>query len=343
MPIQPLSHQSILISRTDSIGDVILTIPITYALKQLFPKNKIIFLSSSYTKPILQYIQTIDEIIDYNNFKTLSLQEQKNIIQTHHVHSAVIVFPAYEISQLLFKLKIPYRIATAHRWYNWLYANKLVFFSRKNSDLHESQLNFHLLKPFGINTIPSLEDISKMFQLKDIPPLPSQLNNLIDKNKFKLILHPKSKGSAREWSVDNYIHLIKKLDLSKFQIFITGTNNELPFLEKIFAECPQVINLVGKTTLDELISLINTCDGLVAASTGTLHLAAVLNKHAIGIFPPIRPMHPGRWSPVGKHTHVFCVNKSCNDCKNNPSRCSCIQQISPDEIANLLYSLLKTQ
>ncbi|GAB4201849.1 MAG: glycosyltransferase family 9 protein [Bacteroidia bacterium] len=339
MKLQIPENTSILVARTDAIGDVILTIPITHALKQLFPKNKIVFLSTSYTKPILKYVETIDEIIDYEEISDFTMQRKREVFQKHNIHTALLVYPTLPVAKLMYQLKIPYRIGTSHRWYNWLFCNQLVSFSRKNSDLHEAQLNFKLLKPLGISRVPELSEIAGMYVFKDIPPLSLPLNQYLEADKMRVVLHPKSKGSAREWGMDNYIRLIKNLDLSKFQIIITGTKNELPALQKIFTECPYVTNLAGQTTLEELISLINACDALIAASTGTLHIASVLGKHAIGIFPPIRPMHPGRWAPIGRHTHVFCLDKDCSDCRNSPSSCNCIQQISPDKVAELLYSL----
>ncbi|GAB4453336.1 MAG: glycosyltransferase family 9 protein [Bacteroidia bacterium] len=336
MTIKIPKNASILVSRTDSIGDVILTIPLTYTLKKLFPENKIIFLCTSYTYPILKNIATIDEIIDYNEISKLAKINQREIIQKYNIHTAIIAYPSYEISKFLFQLKIPFRIATSHRWYNWLFCNKLVSFSRKNSDLHEAQLNFHLLKPLGISNISSLTELKEMFLIKNISPLNTSIQSLLDNKKIKIILHPKSKGSAREWGIKNYINLINILDKSKFQIILTGTNNELPELLPIIEQCPDVLNFAGKTSLDELIALINQCDALIAASTGTLHIAAMLGKHAIGIFPPIRPMHPGRWAPIGKNTYVFCKNITCNDCKKQPQQCHCIQEIQPSEIASLL-------
>lgn len=336
MSINIPQNSSILISRTDSIGDVILTIPLTYALKKMYPNNKIIFLATSYTKPVLQFIQTIDEIIDYNQIIKLPKEKQKEVIQQYNIHTAVIAFPAYDIAKLLYSFKIPHRIATSHRWYNWLYCNQLVSFSRKNSELHEAQLNFHLLKPLGISNIPSLTELKEMFLIKNISALNTSIQSLLDNNKIKIILHPKSKGSAREWGIKNYINLINILDKSKFEIILTGTNNEVSELKPIIEQCPDVLNLAGKTTLDELMALINECDALIAASTGTLHIAAMLGKHAIGIFPPIRPMHPGRWAPIGKNTHIFYKNITCNDCRKQPQQCHCIQEIQPSEIVSLL-------
>ena len=54
------------ISRTDSIGDVILTLPIVGYLKKSFPESKIIFFGKKYTEAILNLIPEIDEILNGN-------------------------------------------------------------------------------------------------------------------------------------------------------------------------------------------------------------------------------------------------------------------------------------
>jgi ADP-heptose:LPS heptosyltransferase len=332
-------NTSILFSRTDSIGDVMLTIPLTAFLKKHFPKNKIVFLCSSYTAPILQHIQTIDEIIIYNEIQNITFNQTKNIFSQFNIHTAIIVFPTFEISKLLFKLKIPVRIATSHRLYNWLFCNQLVSFTRKNSDLHEAQLNFKLLKPLGFTDIPSLDDLKQMYYWKNIPPLSNHLKSLLSEKAFKIIIHPKSKGSAREWPIENYIKLIHQLNKKDYQIIITGTKNEEPYLKQIFDECPDVLNLVGKTSLQELLSLIKECDALIAASTGTLHIAATLGKYAIGLFPSIRPMHAGRWAPLGKNSIVLQKPIECNDCKKSPESCHCIQSISPEQVRDIIHQI----
>ncbi|MCX7728308.1 MAG: glycosyltransferase family 9 protein [Bacteroidia bacterium] len=339
MPIHLPENTSILVSRTDSIGDVILTIPLTFQLKKLFPQNKVVFLCTSYTQPILKHIQTIDTTINYNDLTSLPLNHQKQIFQQHSIYASIIAFPSYEITRLMYQTNVPYRVATSHRWYSWIFCNQRVSFSRKNSNLHEAQLNFKLLEPFGYTNTPSLSEISDMYQFKTLTPLPETIKQKLHPDKFKVILHPKSKGSAREWKIENYIQLIKHLDSSKYQVIITGTKNELPALQPIFKECSDVLNLVGETSLDELISLINECDALIAASTGTLHMAAILGKHTIGIYPPIRPMHPGRWAAIGKNVKIFCKEKDCHECKNNPYDCRCVQSISSNEIASYIYSI----
>jgi ADP-heptose:LPS heptosyltransferase len=61
-------------------------------------------------------------------------------------------------------------------------------------------------------------------------------------------------------------------------------------------------------TLTEFIGFINECDILLACSTGPLHIASILGKTAIGLYTKKRPMHPGRWSPIGQNSKVVTSN-----------------------------------
>ena len=63
------SPKRIVISRTDSIGDVILTLPLAGILKKKFPDSKIIFLGNSYTEAIVRVSVYVDEFINWDELK----------------------------------------------------------------------------------------------------------------------------------------------------------------------------------------------------------------------------------------------------------------------------------
>jgi heptosyltransferase-3 len=61
-----------------------------------------------------------------------------------------------------------------------------------------------------------------------------------------------------------------------------------------------IVDMTGKMTLPQLISFISNADGLIASGTGPLHIAAMAGINTLGLFPSVRPIHPGRWAPLGK-------------------------------------------
>ena len=323
----------IVISRTDSIGDVILTLPLAKFLKDIFPETKIGFIGTAYTKPVVDTCKYVDNFIDVNDFI-------KNGIPGELPDAIIHVFPVYSIAKKAKQSGIKLRIGTTNRLYHWFTCNKLIKLSRKNASLHEAQLNLKLLKAFNFERDVSLEEIGNSFGLKNLQPLQSDFLSLIKKDKYNLILHPKSQGSAREWGLDNFINLINSLDLDRYSIFISGTKKEKEVLQPLFNEvADKVIDITGIMPLDQFISFINNCDGLVANSTGPLHIAAALGKDALGIYPPMRPIHPGRWKPLGEKVKIFVLDKDCNDCKNENLKCHCIQQISASVIKTELEKI----
>lgn len=314
--------RNIIISRTDSIGDVILTLPVAAVLKKHFPGITIGFMGKSYTKPVIEACKHVDAFIDINDF----LQKEV-LLNGQPVECILHVFPVSRIAKRARALGIPLRIGTTNRLYHWLTCNKLVKLSRKKSDLHEAQLNLVLLKAFGITESYSLEQIAGLVALEKLQPLPGQFASLIQKNKYNLIIHPKSQGSAREWPLENFLQLIQLLEKDKFNIFISGTAKEREHLQWLFEKAGDAVtDITGKMSLPEFMAFIQHCDGLVANSTGPLHIAAVLGKDALGIYPPMRPVHPGRWAPIGPNATVFVLNKQCVECKNGGA-CTCMSSI----------------
>lgn len=327
----------IIISRTDGIGDVILTLPLCGVLKHYFPEAKVSFFGADYTQPVIACCTHIDEFISYDEFKKCNNKSQ--FLRALNADVIVHVFPRKAIAQAAKEAAIKTRIGTSHRVFHWLTCNETVNIGRRNSNLHEAQLNIKLLKPLGINSEIETQPLASYCGFENIQPLPNRFEKLLDKNKFHLILHPKSNGSAREWGLENFAKLIELLPENKFQLFISGSKTEKELLKDWLQKLPEhVVDISGQMNLAEFIAFINACNGLVAASTGPLHIAAATGINALGLFAPIRPVHPGRWAPIGKKADFIIIKNSCNYCKNKPQSCACIHDISPNEVSTKIQN-----
>jgi len=328
-----LSGKRILLSRTDSIGDVILTLPVAGILKELAPYCSIFFLGSGYTRAILQSCDHIDRFIDWGDINTNDINQSAGELRKLKIDVIIHVFPVKKIAVIAKMAGIPVRVGTTGRLFHLNNCNKLVRFSRRRSHVHEAQLNIKLLKPFGIQDYYSINNLIKYLGFKSQFTLNSALKSELSNDRINLIMHPKSRGSAREWGLGNFKELIKLLPTERFRIFITGTKEEGELLNSDgFFEGLNATNLTGKMSLEELISFISFSDGLVAASTGPLHIAAALGKYALGLFPPIRPMHPGRWAPLGEFSEYVVLDKKCSECRKS-GLCHCMMEISPEIVA----------
>ena len=252
--------RQIVISRTDAIGDVILTLPMAGLIKTLMPTCRITFLGRTYTEPIIKRSAFIDEFINWDKLSSLSIKERTRLFSSYSFDVIIHVFPFKPIAKLAKQAKIPIRIGTSHRFYHLFNCNKLINLGRKNADLHEAQLNLKLLQPIGIDKKCTLKEIPALYGFSKKNLNSSPLKDSIDPERFNLILHPTSRGSAREWGLENFSRLIELLPKNKFKIFVTGTNDDKALIED--SDCNIVIQINGKKR--SLIKLpINSNERLV--------------------------------------------------------------------------------
>jgi heptosyltransferase III len=327
----------VLISRTDSIGDVMLTLPLVAWLKETYPTCSITFLCRNYTEKIVHCYEKVDSILTLDALQAFSPTEQIQRIRDLKIDIAIHVFPRKSLAHLLKKAGVPVRIGTSHRLFHLLTCNVRPNFTRKRSPLHEAQLNFELLRPIGVQHVPDLSRLNSLTKQFKAPVtlFPSSIEVLLTSGLPLAVLHPKSQGSAREWPIENYLQLAEQLIQRNYTIVFTGTEKEGAMFREQLPHHPHIVDSTGLLSIEQLIALIGRSQVLVACSTGPLHIAGFLGKRAIGIFSPRIPIHPGRWKPLGENAVTVVYDENCVTC-NNGEDCSCITRIAPERIIELI-------
>ncbi len=328
--------KNLLIVRTDRIGDVVLSLPIARIIKKYFPQCKVTFLLKEYTKCLAEQNPFIDKIIllKEKDGKIL-IKENIKEISRHNFDSAIIVYPTFITSLIIFLSKIKFRIGTGYRWYSILF-NQKVYEHRKFAEKHELEFNVNLLKVFGINEKVDEENI----QFDLTPTIESK--NLIDKflieenissEKPIIVIHPGSGGSAVDWPIDNFQRLVKLISAQMDStIIITGNRNEISICKQLEVS-KEIKNFAGKFNLSELIAMINKADLFISNSTGPLHIAAALGKYTVGFYPNILSCSPQRWGPYTKKKFIFTPQIQCSDCTREKClKLDCMSSIKPEDV-----------
>lgn len=333
----PFTH--ILICRTDNIGDVVLTLPLAGYLKNTYPDLRIDFLCRAYAAPVVRLCAAIDRVITLEDVDGAENGAAAFLAQCG-ADTIIFGFPNRRLAQAAKKAKIKNRVGTSHRFFHWLYCNKLAHFSRVNSPLHEAQLNFALLKPLGIKLIPTPAEIASHYGLSAAAASgDGEIHALLANKRFNLILHPKSNGNGREWPLAHYTELARLLqEQDDIQIWITGSAAEGAALAQTAGDLlrmPNVQNCCGKFDLRGLCALIAGCDGLIASGTGPLHIAAALGKRALGLFPPLKPIDPARWGALGLQAQNLSRDEACKGCVD-AANCACMQGIAPSQVTRIV-------
>lgn len=291
----------ILVCRPDAVGDVILTMPLCGIIKEYYPGAKVSLLGRTYTKDVAACCQHIDGFINIDDWNGKAEDEIIQNLKKSAVDT-VLLLPANKyLAVLMRKAGIKWRIGTANRLFHWYLCNRLVPLSRRSSGLHEAQLHIKLLKGIGIDEHKSLKELYHYYGFTNIPRLKPEFRSLLANDKFNLIIHPKSGGNAPEWSQEQFTKLFALLDKNKINILISGSKAEKELMSDwLGLHKNDVTDISGLFPLDQFIALISQADGLIASSTGPVHIAAACGIHALGLYCISKFKNSSRWAPVGK-------------------------------------------
>ncbi len=197
-------------------------------------------------------------------------------------------------------------------------------------DLHEIDRNLELLKPLGVRefvrrTYLPLSEEEKRQTLEKF--------NLEDKGY--ILINPFSNFPLKEWSLENWRDLIKKL--SGYEVVITGLKEDSEKAERLSEEV-KFVNLVGKTSLRELMGVVAGARVVVSNDSSPVHIANALGVPAITVYTATSSdygFYPLRGSYVNNPA-------PCSPCSPNPKRCrtgtrECLRLTSP----HLVFEVLK--
>src|SRR5215469_9660524 len=130
--------RTVIISRTDAIGDVVLTLPMAGILKEMYPDVRIFFLGRSYTEELVRISAHIDGFLNWDELKLLPEAEAVKAMKETGADTIVHVFPDKRIARIARAARIETRVGTTNRIYHWLTCNRLVKLSRRHSPFHEA-------------------------------------------------------------------------------------------------------------------------------------------------------------------------------------------------------------
>lgn len=365
-----LEPSRILIVRTDKIGDVVLTTPAIAALRKRFPQAYLVGLTSPLAGSIFRGNPHLNQtiILDPAQFSgVMGFFRLIKRIRAEKFEAAVAFQTRMPVAAALFFAGIRYRMGPLSKWWSWIFYNMGRRQNRSSVEMHEADYNIQLLRDFRITVADSWE--KTYLQVND-EARREALRFFVEKGlskKYKTIaIHPGMSGSALNWPEQHYIALGRHL-AKRYNILITGGPGEGPLVDRVYEGIsknqshvpnqPMFTKYAGEKGLDEMIAILDQCDGVVAPSTGPMHLAVALGKKVVTVFSPIRVQSAVRWGPYGvpsgsnlgispeDQTSVLVPDVNCaEDFKCALSACiyfPCMPRVSVEDVEAQVLALVE--
>ncbi len=334
----------ILILKIGAIGDSIMSLSMIHEIEKKYPNAEITWLCGNIISPIIKcvpevkYVHTLDEKKLLTGSKISQLIVIVKIWMKLFLQKFDLVINAHRDSRydllLLTTIKKEYRSFTKSERKNQLVQGRYhaAEYARLVHGIDDWEMPEPVIKKINPQPSDSLIKLLNELKTKKIILTPGGAQNLING------------GIQRKWPLENYSLLIKQL-ISKYDdssVIIVGSNDDKYVMDEL-SNLP-VSDLIGKTSLVELVYLYNQCDLLITHDTGLLHVSKLSNIQTIALFGPVNPIER-----IGKNEKIQsiwigdklpcspCYNgKSFADCSNN----ICMKNISVEMVFNKAVKLL---
>jgi heptosyltransferase-3 len=336
-PTVSLRSKRILIIKTTQLGDLVISLPMAAALKQQEPGCVVILLSNPTTVEVARCCPDVDEV--YGEPGTA--EALRCLLMSLRVDIVIHAHSSKRVTQAAYEAGMPVRIGAIRRAYNWRWCTHLVASTGSLFDVNKRLIDLQYLRPLGIviddlRAVPDLVHLVPPRLQPGAPPHPAAFAQ----GRHSIILSPALVTAKRhQWPLESYSCLIRAIDATRFHWFICGTTDDRAALAPLLARHANdhnVTDMVGRFALPEFMAFIACCDGLIAGSTGPLHLAAALRVRSLGLFQS-RKKDIGRWRPVGTDVTVIHSDVACQGERKaktgDGAACPCIVAIGVDQVA----------
>lgn len=317
LPIENI--KKILIIKLAAIGDSILLIPSLRTLKNAFPEAEITFVCSQINYSVIKKIPYVSKIVDCNVHSFLKnpflfikfirdLRKEK--------YELIIDVGQWErinaIMTMLLRSDYSIGFKTEKQFKHFGYESVVPHFRNK----HELENFLDLLIPLGINITEEDKKLEYFLNKEDYNFANEFWIEHDFNDKIVICLHPGcgENGMPREWAVQNYIDLGKRLVSydDNIRILITGAEHEMERCKEIYEKIGKnSVNTAGQYKLDNVVALVQKATLIVCSNTGMLHIASCVGTKTMGLHGPTNPL---KWGSYNKKSVLIQSDKFCSPC-----------------------------
>ncbi|MFA6930590.1 MAG: lipopolysaccharide heptosyltransferase II [Lentisphaeria bacterium] len=336
VPLAEVQHwyNGLVLRSTNWLGDALMTLPAAYKISRMVPEPCGFFVvAPAALAPVWRACPWVNAVIPMQG-KHLNSEEIRKV--RHLASGVAVVLPnSFGAALDIYRCKIRLRIGRAGHFRSLLLNHTLPEWPRGENVGKCHQLSYYLELA---STLGNIHLDSECPPLQVSPDAAAQY--CIRKQEKWLALAPGAAfGPAKQWPARHFKRLAQFWQAEGGKIVLVGTRQESAAAAEISSTCPNVLNLVGKSDLDTLMSILANVDAVVANDSGAMHLAAALGTRGVAVFGSTDPVATG---PIGVPWRLVVSKAQCRPCFQR--RCPlpeaqkyhCLTEITPEEVfANL--------
>lgn len=307
MPLFYSPPKSLCFLRLSAIGDVCHAVAAIQAVQRHWPDTKITWIIGKIEAQLLDGLDGIEFIIFD---KKSGVQGMKSVwAQLHNRQFDALVHMqlALRSSLLTIGIKAKYKVGFNRRRAKegqWLFTNRKIDDSQSEHVL-DSFLSF--VEYLGVPKAPAQWDIQ----------IPDEnikwVDEKISPNQPALVISPAASKDERNWLTERYAQFADYAIEQGYQVILCGSpsSREVQLGEDIcnlIQPHHHLVNLIGKTSLKQLLAILKRADIVLAPDSGPAHIATTQGTPVIGLYAHSNPKRTGPYLSLNSTVSVY------NDC-----------------------------
>lgn len=299
--------ERILIIRPSALGDVCKSVPVLASLRRAFPQARIDWLVQDSFAGAIAHHPALSEAVLFprrdlgRTMRRARPGPSLRFLGDLRRRGYGLVFDMQALARsgiFAWATRAPRRVGFADaRELGWLGASERY---RVGQDLHSVDRMLELLRCAGVEPVADMRlytGESERAWLHQDPALAG---------RRYAVVAPTSRWAGKRWPADRFARLTESLLGRGLEaVAIVGSESErdqcAPLLE-LAARDPRVIDRVGRTTVGQLMALVESSSLVIANDSAVLHMAVGFGRPLVALYGPTRLDRVG---PYGRSADVI--------------------------------------
>lgn len=314
----------ILIIKPSSLGDIIHALPILAGLRQAYPHAHIAWVVANSFASLLEGHPLLNEVIRFDRARFGRMWRSPRVfadfwrfvleVRRQRFDMAIDLQGLIRSGLLSFFCGARTRIgfADAREGASWLYTRRI---RPPRQAEHAVERIIALGEDLGLTMRPA------RFPLAITAAERSMARGLTRESSADstpiVAVIPGARWPSKLWQASKYVEIVRKLSQEGMRCVLLGAPSDRALADEICRGVQgNVVDLVGRTTLRELVAVIESARAVVCQDSGPMHIAAALNKPTVAVFGPTNPARTGPYSPAARVTRLPlpcspCYRRQC--------------------------------
>jgi lipopolysaccharide heptosyltransferase I len=335
-PTEPLIKfdkppQRVLIIKPSAIGDVVHTLPVWNLLRKHWPASQISWLVTPTCAGLLDGQPGLN-VIRFERGRLArawrsrtGASELKSLRQSlrHQFDLVIDLQGLFRSGWMAWETRAPVRVgfANAREFAPLFYTHRVPI---ETPDQHALSRYLKVIEALGCPTSP----IEFPFVVTEADR--AHVDRLLPGDARFAVLLPGTNWPTKRWPAERFAELVeplrKRLGLASV---VAGGPDAMPIAQQM----PGVTNVVGRTTLPQLVALLERGSLVVANDSGPMHIAAALGRPLVTLFGPTNPVRTG---PYARDDTVLRLAIPCSPCYSRTcAHQSCLRWLGVEPVLEL--------